>query len=112
MTTPDLRRGDVEPIAKAPKLSKRKRTERTMRQRNDARIALREEVLMRSHGSCEIVSPVCTGRGHHVHHRRRRSQGGRDVLEDVRLSCSACHGYLHAHVAEAFDKGWLIRGRS
>ena len=99
-----------EPNFKQPKLSKRKRTERTMRQRNDARIALREEVLMRSHGDCEIGSPVCTGRGHHVHHVKRRSRGGRDTLDNVRLACEACHTHLHANPAEAYEKGWLHRG--
>jgi hypothetical protein len=99
----------VEPNFKAPKLSKRKRTERIWAAKKAHRVELLEEVLLRCHGDCEIGSPDCTGRGHHLHHALRRSQGGRDRLEDVRLSCAPCHDYLHTHVAEAFDKGWLLR---
>jgi 5-methylcytosine-specific restriction endonuclease McrA len=105
-----LERRQVTPLPKAPKLSKRKRTERTMRQRNDARIALREEVLMRSHGDCEIRSEVCTGKVEHVHHVKRRSRGGKDDLDNVRGTCSMCHEHLHRNVAEAYANGWLVRG--
>lgn len=105
------RREVPDPVFRQPKASKRKRTERAFAAKKASRVALLEEVLLRCHGDCEIGSPVCTGSGHHVHHVLRRSQGGRDRLEDVRLSCQPCHDYLHTHVAEAFDKGWL-RSRS
>lgn len=106
----DLRRGDVEPILKQPKLSKRKRTERRWAAKKIDRVALFEELLMRCHGVCEIGSPDCVGEGVHIHHVLRRSQGGRDIPEHTRLTCVPCHDYLHTHVAEAFDKGWLRKG--
>ena len=100
---------EVNPIPKQPRLSKRKRTERAIAARKASRVELLEELLLRSHGACEIGSPACTGRGVHVHHALRRSQGGRDVPEHTRLTCEPCHEHLHRNVAEAFERGWLIR---
>lgn len=99
----------VEPRWKAPKLSKRKRTERVWAAKKAADVALREEVLMRCHGDCEIRSEVCTGRVQHVHHVLRRGQGGAYDLDLVRGACMACHTYLHANVELSYEKGWLVR---
>lgn len=100
------------PKVKAPKLSKRRRTLRAIEAKKASRVALLEELLMRCHGACEIASPVCTGRGVHVHHALRKSQGGRDVPEHTRLTCGPCHLHLHANPAEAFERGWLLRKES
>ena len=94
---------------KEPRLSKRKRTERAWAAKKAVAVELREELLLRSHGDCEIGSTVCTGRGEQVHHALRRSQGGRDIPEHTRLTCAPCHEHLHRHPTEAFEKGWLLR---
>lgn len=109
--TGDLTRTDVTPLTKAPKLSKRKRTERAWQAKKAADVALREEVLMRSHGDCEVRSEVCTGRVEQVHHVLRRGQGGAYDPDLVLGTCVACHDHLHfvAPVAEAYAKGWLRR---
>jgi hypothetical protein len=49
-----------------------------------------------------------------VHHRVRRSQRGRNVMENLVTLCGdgilGCHGWVHRHVAEARASGWLLLG--
>lgn len=112
MSGRDLTRRDVEPLTKQPKLSKRKRTERAWAAKREADVALREEVLLRSHGDCEIRSEVCTGRVEHVHHVLRKAKGGAYDLDLVRGACVLCHDFLHGHVELSYERGWLIRSGS
>jgi hypothetical protein len=45
----------------------------------------------------------------HVHHRVRRSQGGRDDSSNLITLCSACHNWVHANPYAAREGGWLLR---
>lgn len=51
---------------------------------------------------------------HSIHHRVRRSQGGRNVPECLITLCGdgvrGCHGWVHRNVAEARAAGWLLLG--
>lgn len=70
----------------------------------------RRERLDLADGWCEALVPnCCTGVAVHVHHRLRRSQGGTDRLGNLLAVCAACHGWIHAHVAESQARGWLVR---
>lgn len=46
------------------------------------------------------------------HHRQLRSQGGKHTVENIVLMCGSgttgCHGFVHAHPAEARDMGWIV----
>jgi hypothetical protein len=50
------------------------------------------------------------------HHRRMRSHafpGLHDpgnVIDVCGTGSTGCHGYIHAHPAESYAKGWLVRG--
>jgi hypothetical protein len=46
--------------------------------------------------------------GFECHHRRLRSQGGRDELSNLIALCSDCHGWAHGHPAEAQLAGWIV----
>lgn len=61
---------------------------------------------------CEAQTPACTGRAEHRHHRCMRSQSGGDERENTLDACHACHSYIHAHPAESYERGWLIKGGS
>lgn len=50
----------------------------------------------------------CRG-GLHVHHIRRRSQGGGNELSNLVTLCSFHHDWVHTHVAEAVELGLLAR---
>lgn len=41
------------------------------------------------------------------HHVIRRSQGGKDVPENLRSVHRRCHRYIHEHPAEAKERGFL-----
>lgn len=58
---------------------------------------------------CEAGSRVCVGRADHNHHKRMRSQGGGDELSNLLTVCAPCHRYIHAHPAESYKNGWLLR---
>ena len=63
-------------------------------------------VLARSNGVCECCH---FGRMEHTHHKLRRSQGGTNDLENLMGVCSACHSWIHAHPADSYAAGYLIR---
>lgn len=68
---------------------------------------VRAEIIERCGGVCEArIRGVCTGRGHHAHHVERRWRGNH-TAENGRWLCAACHGWVHAHVAEAKALGLL-----
>jgi hypothetical protein len=46
----------------------------------------------------------------HIHHRKRRSQGGQHTPENLITLCPACHEWVHTNVAEAQAAGWLVKG--
>lgn len=64
----------------------------------------------RDHGRCVR----CYAMGGNRHHRKRRSQGGKDLGSNLILLCGSgttgCHGYVHAHPEESYIKGWLVSG--
>lgn len=94
---------NVEPRWKQPHDNKRrkKRTEFAK---------ARAEVAERSNGRCEAqIGGGCLGQGTQAHHKRRRSQGGKDTAENLLWVCLPCHGYIHAHPAESVEAGWLTR---
>ena len=43
----------------------------------------------------------------HVHHRRRRSQGGPDTFANLVTLCADCHSWVHGEPALARAEGWL-----
>jgi hypothetical protein len=42
-------------------------------------------------------SHKCLGRGSNVHHRRYRSRGGTNILDNLIHMCGPCHSWVHAH---------------
>ena len=71
--------------------------------------AMRPVIRERSKGLCEASLPCCTKRAEHVHHRRLRSQGGGNDADNLVDLCLACHARIHAHPAESYESGLLVR---
>jgi len=70
----------------------------------------KEFVRARSGGWCEAgVSDDCTRHGTELHHIVRRSQGGTNDDENLRLLCHQCHSWTHRNVAAAYQLGLLRR---
>lgn len=74
---------------------------------------LREQVYARAQGRCERCGRDLEDTGLECHHRRLRSQGGRDEVENLAALCPACHHQgVHAHPERARAEGWIVRERS
>ena len=65
----------------------------------------REEIRARDANRCARC-----GRGGvlHVHHRIRRSQGGKDTPENLITLCNPCHRWVHDHPMAARREGLLL----
>jgi hypothetical protein len=53
-------------------------------------------LLRRSQGYCEIMLPGCTVFGSDPHHRKLRSRGGSNTLDNLLLACRPCHDRITA----------------
>jgi len=75
---------------------------------------MRLTVLERDGYACVRCGADITDRAYSIHHRKRRSQSGRNELQNLLTLCgtgtTGCHGWVHAHPADARDAGWLVRG--
>lgn len=70
---------------------------------------VRRAVRARSGEQCEFASGGvrCEEMAVHMHHRRRRSQGGRDTVSNLVDLCSSCHSWTHEHPEAAAALGLL-----
>ena len=72
--------------------------------------AIRGVLNHRANHRCEANLPGCyVWSGLHPHHRKRRSQGGSNSLDNLLLCCEGCHARIHTNVSESYDSGLLIR---
>ena len=71
-------------------------------------VAFRAAVRRRSRGRCEVGAPPCTTWAHAAHHVKRGTPRVHDPAFGLD-TCTPCHEYLHAHVAESYARGWLVR---
>jgi len=56
---------------------------------------LRSAVFARSGGRCEQCGRRISWARFHLHHKRKRSQGGSDSEENCTALCLVCHGREH-----------------
>ena len=71
---------------------------------------VRQAVEYRAGFGCEVSGPNCTGKGEHLHHVLRRSQGGGHTADNLLLTCAPDHRHIHANPAQSYERGWLRRG--
>lgn len=71
---------------------------------------VRAELRERADNYCERCGLVFAN---NAHHRKNRSQGGRDVLSNLLLLCGSgttgCHGWITEHPSESYNNGWAVR---
>lgn len=75
---------------------------------------VKELVLVRSKGMCEVMADGCTQFGSQFHHRRPRAMGGTRRVSTNWASaclylCQSCHRYVESQRLRSFDNGWLVR---
>ena len=66
---------------------------------------MRPVVVARAGGACH----VCADPGTVVHHRKLRSQGGTNEVDNLMLLCQTCHEYVHNHPALSLAAGYILR---
>lgn len=76
---------------------------------------VRKALRARSSGSTILgLCEICGHGGTNAHHRRNRSQGGRDVLSNLILVCGSgttlCHGAITENPNWAESRGYTIKG--
>ena len=81
------------------------------RRRRDAEWArVTTAVIRASNGFCGIgVRAVCTRVATEGHHRKLRSQGGTNTIDNCVPTCAACHRYAHANPEWAYSAGFMVR---
>lgn len=72
---------------------------------------LRDVVFSRAGGCCELCGERLQP-GWEWHHRKRRSQGGKDDASNGVALHPLCHKRIHGHVAWAESVGFLVRSTS
>jgi 5-methylcytosine-specific restriction endonuclease McrA len=66
-------------------------------------------VMARANYMCEVRLEGCEYEIHHIHHRLRRSQGGRNTMANLVGCCMECHARIHANPDWSYKTGWLLR---
>lgn len=70
----------------------------------------RRLVRERSGGVCESCGAA---RATNFQHRKGRGQGGpwsaANGFDVCGSGTTGCHGYMHAHPAESYERGWSVR---
>lgn len=69
---------------------------------------LRHQVYARAGGRCDCCGTPLPGDGWHAHHRRLRSRGGADSLENLVALLPGHHEWAHAHPAAATALGLMV----
>jgi hypothetical protein len=68
----------------------------------------REELYARAGGRCEAGRCNLNDTGMDAHHRKLRSRGGKDDLENLLAVCPHHHRYIHDHPDRATRHGWMV----
>lgn len=92
---------------------RRRSVKRQQRTRDGEHLVVRDQVLTRAGGRCEVRTVDCTMYATLVHHRLRESHGGPWTVENLVAACRNCHtdapSAIHRNVAWSYSVGLLIR---
>lgn len=72
--------------------------------------AIAEAVIDRDQGRCQfpVRRQKCGSSRTQLHHRRIRSQGGKDDPDNLILLCQRHHNHVHAHPTESRKSGLIV----
>jgi 5-methylcytosine-specific restriction endonuclease McrA len=71
--------------------------------------AVRPLIMARSRGICEVCDEAPVD---HLHHKLRRSQGGKNDLANLIGVCFHCQSRIHSHPTISYETGLLKRSSS
>jgi hypothetical protein len=99
------------PTKRSPALVRKRRS--TPRRRKAPRWTAKQwesaspRLLARARWSCERCGTALHEHTAERHHRQRREVGG-DRFANIVVLCGLCHGWLHAHPAQARADGLIV----
>lgn len=75
---------------------------------------VKELILARAAGMCEVMRPGCVMRGSEIHHRMTSGMGSAKVsgineASNGLLLCHACHRWITEHPKSSYERGWAVR---
>jgi hypothetical protein len=70
--------------------------------------SLRQEVYDRSQGLCDRHGLALSEDAWHAHHRKLRTRGGQDSMENLVALCPPCHDLVHANPLYAEETGFMV----
>ena len=70
--------------------------------------ALRDAVWNRSRGYCEKCGLPLHQDSWNWHHRKIKSQGGQDLVENGLALHFSCHRWIHDNPAESYKYGYMV----
>lgn len=73
---------------------------------NEELAAITPAIIARAGGLCEVCRVATIN---HVHHRKRRSQGGPNTMANLMGVCDFDHRMIHANPQWSYERGFLIR---
>ena len=74
---------------------------------------VRQQIVERCAGRCEVMATGCTFTAQAIHHRRARGAGGTrrpdtNLPSNGLACCDACHRRIESQRTEALVAGWLV----
>ena len=113
----ELKRSGWEPVAvpmqRSAGLQRASQMPRKPSQRQRDRAATWAEVKVEAWetwgGQCAVGHHPLPWEQMHGHHRRLKSAGGLDLVENCLPVCHEHHRYLHELGEESYRRGWLVR---
>lgn len=100
----------LQPKAPNPK-PKRTPVKKRSRPRADVYAELRRVIHERAGGRCERCGTPLVD-AFEAHHRKLRSQGGRDDVTNLVALDGDCHRWAHENPDAATAAGWIVRSHS
>lgn len=87
----------------------RSRARRNSRQLPPVGPDVRAELMERQDGRCPHCDRPMLALAAHVHHRKKRSQGGDNHIDNLLLLPGTCHQDVHANVERSYELGHMVR---
>ena len=98
----------LQPAAPLPRKKARPTPNRNRNAKDHYSHEIRPAVFERAGGRCERCGRGVTD-GFECHHRKLRSQGGKDDLATCCCLCTDCHEWAHGNPEAARAAGWIVR---
>jgi hypothetical protein len=71
-------------------------------------VLVRRAVIDRAAGLCDFCGGILPELLVEAHHRKLRSRGGKDTIENLIALHPGCHHWIHQHPEKATETGFMV----